>query len=69
MNDSERYAVDEARIVSEIIDGEAVIVNLTNGYYYSLDRARGRDLGVAAGGAVDRRDRLDDPGSLRLLGR
>src|SRR5262245_21398283 len=39
MGDSERYAVDEARIVSEVIDGEAVIVNLTNGYYYSLDRS------------------------------
>jgi len=37
MSDSERYTIDEARIVSEIIDGEAVIVNLANGYYYSLD--------------------------------
>lgn len=37
MSDIERYAVDEARVVSEIIDGEAVIVNLANGYYYSLD--------------------------------
>jgi hypothetical protein len=33
MSDSERYTIDEARIVSEIIDGEAIIVNLTNGYY------------------------------------
>jgi hypothetical protein len=37
MSDSERYTIDEARIVSEIIDGEAIIVNLANGYYYSLD--------------------------------
>ena len=37
MSDSERYAIDEARIVGEIIDGEAIIVNLANGYYYSLD--------------------------------
>ena len=37
MSDAERYAIDETRIVSEILDGEAVIVNLTNGYYYSLD--------------------------------
>ena len=37
MSDSERYTIDETRIVSEIIDGEAIIVNLANGYYYSLD--------------------------------
>lgn len=37
MSGSVRYAVDESRVVSEIIDGEAVIVNLANGYYYSLD--------------------------------
>jgi len=37
MIDSERYRIDEAHIVSEIIDGEAIIVNLANGYYYSLD--------------------------------
>src|SRR5580765_202543 len=37
MSDSERYTIDEARVVSEIIDGEAIIVNLANGYYYSLD--------------------------------
>jgi len=35
--DSLRYTIDEGRIVSEIIDGEAVIINLANGYYYSLD--------------------------------
>jgi hypothetical protein len=39
MSDSERYTIDEGHIVSEIIDGEAVIVNLTNGYYYSLDQS------------------------------
>jgi hypothetical protein len=37
MSDSVRYTIDEGRIVSEIIDGEAIIVNLANGYYYSLD--------------------------------
>ena len=39
MSGNERYTIDETRIVSEIIDGEAVIVNLANGYYYSLDRS------------------------------
>jgi hypothetical protein len=37
MSDSERYTIDESRIVSETVDGEAILVNLTNGYYYSLD--------------------------------
>src|SRR5262245_66579940 len=37
MSGTERCTIDETRIVSEIIDGEAVIVNLANGYYYSLD--------------------------------
>ena len=34
---SGHYTVDPARVVSEIIDGEAIIINLANGYYYSLD--------------------------------
>jgi len=33
-----RYAVGNPNIVSETIDGETVIVNLENGYYYSTDR-------------------------------
>jgi len=37
MSDGRRYMVNETRIVSEVIDGEAIIVNLANGYYYSLD--------------------------------
>jgi hypothetical protein len=34
---SARYTVDPAKVVSEIIDGEAILINLANGYYYSLD--------------------------------
>jgi hypothetical protein len=36
-DDFVRYTIDPDRIVSEVIDGEAIIVNLANGYYYSLD--------------------------------
>ncbi|HXJ83054.1 MAG TPA: PqqD family protein [Candidatus Methylomirabilis sp.] len=32
-----RYTVDPAKVVSEVIDGEAILINLANGYYYSLD--------------------------------
>ena len=31
------YRVNSPNVVAEVIDGEAVIVNLRNGMYYSLD--------------------------------
>jgi hypothetical protein len=34
-----RYTVDPAKVVGEIIDGEAILINLVNGYYYNLDKA------------------------------
>ena len=58
MRDSDRYTIDEGRIVSELMDGEAIIVNLANGYYYSLDRPAnrgGRPLGRGAPYQVGRR--------------
>jgi hypothetical protein len=36
---SARFRVNEPRVVHEIIGGEAVIVNLANGNYYSADGA------------------------------
>ncbi len=38
-----RYRVNTPNVVHEIIEGEAVIVNLANGLYYSVDRA-GADI-------------------------
>jgi hypothetical protein len=35
--DAERYLIDGERIVSEVIEGEAIVINLANGYYYSFD--------------------------------
>src|SRR5438270_741872 len=32
-----RYRVDENRIVHEVLDQEAMLVNLDNGYYYALE--------------------------------
>jgi hypothetical protein len=37
MSHSERYAIDVETVVSETVDDEAIVVNLANGYYYSLD--------------------------------
>ena len=37
MDLSRKYAIDKDRITYRIIDGEAVILNLDSGYYYSLN--------------------------------
>jgi hypothetical protein len=34
---SSSYAIDRANVVSDVIEGEAVIINLTTGTYYSLN--------------------------------
>jgi len=33
-----RYRVNSPQVISEVIDGEAIIINLVTGSYYSLDR-------------------------------
>jgi hypothetical protein len=38
VNPSDRFEVKTANIVHETIEGETVIVNLENGYYYSTDK-------------------------------
>lgn len=35
---SERFRVNKPKVINEIIDGEAIIVNLDNGNYYSTDK-------------------------------
>jgi hypothetical protein len=34
-----RYAVNSGQVISEIVDGEAVMINLTTGNYYSLNES------------------------------
>jgi hypothetical protein len=51
---SRRYRINEPRIVSQTIEGEAVIINLETGNYYSLD-----DLGAAIWGLVVEARSLD----------
>jgi hypothetical protein len=69
MSDAERYAIDDARIVSEVIDGEAIIVNLANGFYYNLDRSAAEIWGwLEAGWSIEEivsmiRDRYDCAGA------
>jgi hypothetical protein len=38
MTAAERYKVNSPNVVHEVIDEEAVIVDLSNGMYYSIDR-------------------------------
>ncbi len=33
-----RFAVNEKDVTAKVIDGEAIIINLANGMYYSLDK-------------------------------
>lgn len=49
-----RYKPNDAECAAKVIDGEAVIINLLNGTYYSLDKAGGTiwEL-VAEGHSVD----------------
>ena len=49
------FEVNEPTIVSETIDGEAVIIKLTTGSYYSL-----RHSGVTIWSAIQRSARLSD---------
>ena len=36
MSDSQRYAVDTHEVISEVFDGEAVIIQMRTGAYYSF---------------------------------
>ena len=38
MQPSERFRINEPNVIQETIEGEAVIVSLTTGNYYSLDK-------------------------------
>lgn len=38
MPDSTRFKVNEKEVTAKVIDGEAIIINLSNGMYYSMDK-------------------------------
>jgi len=35
---SKKYRINESKAISETIDGEAIIVNLDTGFYYSANK-------------------------------
>jgi hypothetical protein len=62
---SERYHVNPAKVVHETIEGEAILIHLESGFYYSLDGAGAdvwglladmRPLGEVAAAVADRYD-------------
>lgn len=38
LSEHTRFKINSAYVVHEIIDGEAILIHLTKGYYYSLDK-------------------------------
>ena len=47
------YRVNKPGVIQEVLDGEAVIVNLTTGSYYSTGALWGDDWSLLARGAAD----------------
>jgi hypothetical protein len=45
-----RYGPNEAEVAAEVIDGEAILINLSSGVYYSLDKAGGLAWELIAAG-------------------
>jgi hypothetical protein len=45
-----RFRMNEAEVAAEVFDGEAIILNLATGAYYSIDRAGGLIWAQLAGG-------------------
>ena len=53
-----RYSVNTGQVISEVIDGEAVMINLTTGNYYSLNEVGAAAWEALAAGAS--RDQVFD---------
>jgi hypothetical protein len=45
-----RFRVNDADVAAEVFDGEAIVLNLATGVYYSLDQAAGFIWSLLAGG-------------------
>jgi hypothetical protein len=45
---ADRYRVDPGKVVHETIEGEAILIHLDNGFYYSLDGAGAEIWGLLA---------------------
>ncbi|MBL7196907.1 MAG: PqqD family protein [Candidatus Omnitrophica bacterium] len=59
MDLTQRYTIDKDKVTYRIIDNEAVILNLDNGYYYSLN-----EVGTRIWEAINKQKSLDQVLSL-----
>ena len=46
---NQRFKVNPAKVVHETIEGEAILIHLDNGFYYSLDGSGAEIWGLLAG--------------------
>jgi len=51
MNPNQRFSIKEPNVIQEIIDGEAIIADLGNGFYFSLDDTGTQVWAAMVGGA------------------
>jgi len=58
---------NEEEVASKVMDGEAILINLSNGIYYSMDKVGGVDLGDDRGQAQFRENRGGCPFTLRRV--
>jgi hypothetical protein len=49
-----RYALNQPRVVGEVIDGEVMVINLDTGVYYSVTGAGAAVWPMLVGGATPR---------------
>lgn len=52
MQSTQRYRVNEPTVIQEIIDGEAIIADLSQGFYYSLDAVGSKVWGALVSGSA-----------------
>jgi hypothetical protein len=51
LNDATRVVVNEADVAAKVVGGEAILINLTSGLYYSTDKVGGQVWSMVAQGA------------------
>jgi len=51
--DEDRYCVNEPSVISEVVDGETIVLNFENGHYYSFNPSASAIWGCVCAGSPD----------------
>ena len=51
LRDDSRLTANEHQVASKVVDGEAILINLANGMYYSMEKVSGFVWSAIAGGS------------------